>query len=163
VPYSYCVDQEPLVSAEEFIALLDARPMSPPRIAAAQAVSPSVWWDVLARYPDVAVWVAANRTIPDEIVTHLAVHPRIQVRVAVASNPGLRYELMTQLAHDKSDLVRMRIACNQRATRDVLALLVADACVVVSKHAEARLKHDISGVLLPASYLDEVSVYDILH
>jgi hypothetical protein len=163
VSYSYCIDREPLSSAEEFVALLDERPMSFPRIAAAQAACAAVWWDVLARYPDLAVWVAANRTIPDEIVAHLALHPRIQVRVAVASNPGLRHDVMTRLAHDKSDLVRMRIACNPRATRDVLAMLLGDACVVVCKHAEARLKHDIAGVLLPSSYLDEVTVHDILH
>jgi len=159
----YCLDQAPIATADEFVALLGETPLSPPRIAAVQATSAAVWWEVLERFPDLAIWVAANRTIPDEIVAQLASHPRIQVRVAVASKPGMPDDVMTQLAHDKSDLVRMRIACNAQASREVLARLAADACVVVSKHAEARLLHDIRGVLLPASYLDEVSVFDILH
>jgi hypothetical protein len=159
----YCLDQAPITAAEEFVALLDARPLSPSSIAAVQAGDVAVWWDVLARFPDVAVWVAANRTIPNPIVAHLAMHPRIQVRVAIASNPRLPEAVMTQLAHDKSDLVRMRIACNPRATRDVLTMLVTDACIVVSKHAQARLRHDLSGALLPRSYLADVSVRDILH
>ena len=151
-----------LESADDFRQLLEASPMEPARLKSAQA-SAAVWWDVLERFPDAAVWVAANRTTPNEIVTHLASHQRIQVRAAVASNPQITDRVMIELAHDKSDLVRMRIACNSQATRDVLADLVADPCVVVSKHAQARLQHDISGVLLPASYLDEVSMLDLLH
>jgi len=163
VTYSYCLEQAPIATADEFVALLDMRPLSPSLISAVQAASAAVWWDVLERFPDLAVWVAANRTIPNEIIAQLALHPRIQVRVAIASHPQLPDAIMMQLAHDKSDLVRMRIACNARASRGVLSLLTADACVVVSKHAQARVEHDISGVLLPRSYLDEVSVHDILH
>jgi hypothetical protein len=151
-----------LESAADFRALLDETPLVPSRVRAAQA-SASVWREILSKHPDLAVWVAANRTVPAEIIEILTAHPRIQVRAAVASNPELHDDAMIRLAHDKSDLVRMRIACNSQATRDVLAHLVADTCVVVSKHAQARLQHDISGVMLPASYLDEVSMFDLLH
>lgn len=153
-----------IASAADFQKLLDAA--APPlgaAIATIAATAPAVWWEVLERCPDLAVWVAANRTVPGELLEHLAGHPRIPVRVAVASNPGLAERVMMQLAHDKSDLVRMRIACNASTSREVLATLVADPCVVVCAHAQARLRHDISGVTLPASYLDEVSVFDILH
>ena len=150
-------------SADEFRQLLEASPLDLARVVSARAVSPEVWWDVLTLYPELAVWVAANRTIPQELVTHLSSHHRIQVRVAIASSQSISDDMIEQLAHDKSDLVRMRVACNARAPREVLAHLVADPCVVVSKHAQARLQHDISGVTLPASYLDEVSVFDILH
>lgn len=155
--------QAPVVeSAEAFRALVDETPMNPARVKAAQASS-RVWREVLDRYPDLAVWVAANRHVPDDIVASLAAHPRIPVRVAVASHPDMPEAVMMQLAHDKSDLVRMRIACNHQTPREVLAQLVADSCVVVSKHAQARLQHDINGVMLPSSYLDEVSMFDILH
>ncbi|CAG1012188.1 hypothetical protein BURC_00126 [Burkholderiaceae bacterium] len=155
--------QAAIVSADEFRRLLEASPLDLARVVSARAVSSEVWWDVLTLYPDLAVWVAANRTIPHELVAHLSSHPRIQVRVAIASSQSISDDMIEQLAHDKSDLVRMRVACNARAPREVLAHLVADPCVVVSKHAQARLQHDISGVMLPASYLDEVSVFDILH
>jgi hypothetical protein len=143
------------------VPLLDTP--DPAQIRSLQAVDDAVWWELLANWPELAVWVAANRSIPPAVVACLAAHPRTQVRAAIASNAQIDEALMLQLAHDKSDLVRMRIACNAQASRAVLAALVADSCVVVSKHAEARLKHDISGVLLPASYLDEVSVRDLLH
>lgn len=149
-------------SAEAFRALVDETPMNPNRVKAARA-SAEVWRQVLDRYPDLAVWVAANRHVPDEIVSMLAAHPRIPVRVAVASHPDMDHEVLMRLAHDKSDLVRMRIACNHKTPREVLAQLVADSCVVVSKHAQARLQYDIDGVMLPSSYLDEVSMFDILH
>ena len=138
-------------------------PPDPAQIRTMQAVDEAAWWDMLARWPELAVWVASNRHLPPALVAHLAAHPRTQVRAAIASNAPMDEALMLQLAHDKSDLVRMRIACNAQASRAVLAALVADSCVVVSKHAEARLTHDISGVRLPPSYLDEVSVRDLLH
>ena len=151
-----------LACADDFRQLLDERPVDPARLKGVMA-SAAVWWEVLERHPDAAVWVAANRTIPDEIVRHLASHARIQVRTAVASNPEMSDEVLIALAHDKSDLVRMRVACNAQTSRAVLADLVADPCVVVSKHAQARLQYDINGVMLPASYLDEVSMFDLLH
>lgn len=151
-----------MTCADDFLQLLESRPMDTSRLKSAMA-SADVWWDVLEQFPDAAVWVAANRTIPEEIVRHLSAHPRIQVRTAVASNPEMSDEVLIALAHDKSDLVRMRVACNAQTSRAVLADLVADPCVVVSKHAQARLQHDINGVMLPSSYLDEVSMFDILH
>ncbi|HJV62539.1 MAG TPA: hypothetical protein VJ743_16455 [Albitalea sp.] len=153
----------PIASADEFRRLLEASPLQPARIVGARAAAPAVWWEILEHHPDLAVWVAANRHIDEDVIAFLAAHPRLQVRVAVASNPCMSDEVMTRLAHDKSDLVRMRVACNARATRGVLAHLVADACVVVSKHAEARLQYDLNGIRLPASYLDEVSMSDLLH
>jgi len=151
-----------LTCAEDFRRMLEARPVEPARLKAVMA-SAAVWWDVLEQMPDAAVWVAANRTIPEEIIRHLSAHASIQVRTAIASNPEMGDDVMIALAHDKSDLVRMRVACNAQTSRAVLADLVADPCVVVSKHAQARLQHDINGVTLPSSYLDEVSMFDLLH
>lgn len=155
-------DATPLASADAFRRLFDGTPLDAARIRSVSAPA-AVWREVLHRWPELATWVAANRTLPRDLATELAGHPRIPVRAAIASNARRDDVAMRLLAHDKSDLVRMRIACNAEAPREVLADLVADSCVVVSKHAEARLKHDISGVLLPACYLDDVSVFDILH
>jgi hypothetical protein len=77
-----------LACADDFRRMLEARPMEPARLKAVMA-SAAVWWDVLEQMPDAAVWVAANRTIPEEIVRHLSSHARIQVRTAIASNPEM--------------------------------------------------------------------------
>ena len=150
-------------SAEAFHRLLASSPPESFRLAWMEAATPQVWWDVLEQYPRLAVWVAANRTLPDEVVAHLAAHDSIDVRAAVASGPGMSEDVMLRLAHDKDVLVRLRVACNPKALPDVLAMLAADACPVVSKHAQARLEHDLSGEALPASYLDGVSLLDLLH
>jgi len=156
-------DDAPLITtAEEFERLLDD-----PAAARAQLVDvraeAAVWWQVLARRPDAAAWVAANRALPLEIAEHLAQHTSLPVRAALASSGCVPEALMQQLARDKSELIRLRVVCNARASRDVLMALAADPCQLVSAHAQARLVHDISGVALPANYLDDVSVLDLLH
>jgi hypothetical protein len=150
-------------SADAFQRLLASLPPESFRLAWVEAATPQVWWDVLEQYPRLAVWVAANRTVPDAVVAHLAAHDSIDVRAAVASGPGMSQDVMLRLAHDKDSLVRLRVACNARTLPQVLELLASDACPVVSKHAQARLEHDLSGETLPASYLDGVSLLDLLH
>lgn len=149
-------------SAESFVQLLEAKPPEAFRLAWVEAPA-QVWWDVLSRYPQLSVWVAANFTIPDEIVAHLARNGSTQARTAVASRAALPEELLLLLAHDKDELVRLRVAFNRQATRGVLTVLAGDACVVVRKHAQARLTYNLSGTRLPRSYLDSVSLADLLH
>ncbi|MBX3618649.1 MAG: hypothetical protein KF891_01460 [Rhizobacter sp.] len=149
-------------SAKAFLQLLEAEPPEAFRLAWVEAPV-QVWWDVLDRYPQLSVWVAANFTIPDEIVAHLARHGSTQARTAVASRASLPEALLMLLAHDKDELVRLRVAFNRHATPGVLGVLAGDVCVVVSMHAQARLTYDLNGHELPRSYLDSVSLADLLH
>ena len=157
-----CDTPRQLACPEDFLRLLDD-----PRDARAELLSAHaparVWWDVLARHPQSAVWVAANRRLPPEIAEHLAAHPSLPVRAALATSGQAPDAVMMQLAHDKSELIRLRVVCNAQVSRDVLAALTNDPCRLVSAHAQARLVHDISGVALPPSYLDEVEVLSLLH
>jgi hypothetical protein len=151
-----------LTSAEDFERLL-ADP-AVPRVQLVNVKAESeVWWQVLARLPASAAWVAANRHLPPDIVEHLAMHPHLPVRAALASGGCVPERLMQQLAHDKSEFIRLRVVCNANASREVLTALAADPCQLVSAHAQARLVHDISGVTLPPNYLDDLSVLDLLH
>ncbi|MEW6703419.1 MAG: hypothetical protein AB1430_01035 [Pseudomonadota bacterium] len=155
-------DAPTITTAEDFERLL-----ADPATTRAQLVSvkgsAQLWWQVLARCPEAAAWVAANRHLPLEIAEHLALHPSLPVRAALASGGCVPEQLMQRLAHDKSEFIRLRVVCNANASREVLMALAADPCQLVSAHAQARLVHDISGVALPASYLDDVSVLDLLH
>jgi hypothetical protein len=150
-------------SVEAFERLAAGSPDDLSTLTTLRASSAQVWRDVLQRRPDLALWVAANRHLPREIATELAIHDSVQVRAALASGPCLPDDSMLRLAHDKDEVVRLRVACNTNASREVLTALVADPCHVVSIHAQARLVHDISGVKLPPSYLEEVSVDDLRH
>jgi hypothetical protein len=42
------------------------------------------WLDVVARYPSMRRWVAQNKTVPNEILVHLASYEDPQVRSMVA-------------------------------------------------------------------------------
>jgi hypothetical protein len=163
-----CADTSPgtpstIDSVEAFERLAAGSPAELARLAQLEAGSRQLWWDILERCPQHAVWVAANRSLPEDVVSHLAGHDSVLVRAALASGPCVPEDVMQRLAHDKDELVRVRVACNRKASRSVLAALVADPCPVVSVHAQARLVHDNSGVMLPASYLERVSVDDLRH
>jgi hypothetical protein len=155
-------DPRALADAEAFARLLADPCVTRARLVEARA-SAEVWRDVLDRYPFAAAWVAANTALPAEIADLLVQHPEPPVRAALASAASLPEAVMLQLAHDKNELIRLRVVCNAQATREVLTALTADPCQLVSAHAQARLVHDISGVALPASYLDDVPVLDLLH
>lgn len=148
-------------TADAFAELLFDETSTHAELVSVQAPA-NVWWDVLDRYPHCAAWVAANRQLPDDIAEHLAGHPDLQVRAALASGGGRSEPLMLQLAHDKSEMIRLRVVCNRTASRNVLTALAVDPCQVVAAHAQARLQHDIAGMSLPANYLDDVEVMQLL-
>lgn len=156
-------DATPLIDSAEAFQRLLLDPASTHDLLVSVRASAAVWWDVLERYPTSVVWVAANRHLPGEIVEHLAQHHSPQVRAALASSHCTHDSVMQQLAHDKSELIRLRVVCNERASREVLMTLTTDACQLVAAHAQARLVHDLTGLALPASYLDQVQVLDLLH
>ena len=75
--------------------------------AAAWMEMPSeVWADVLARYPDMAEWVAHAKRSPDDIVAELARHPEPRVRATVAAQRRLDPKLRADLAADPDEFVR---------------------------------------------------------
>jgi len=147
--------------AEAFARLVAELPVDVARIKSVVAARPQVWWDVIERYPHLAVWVAGNRSASVDVLAHLAVHGNMQTRLAVASASALSEDAMLQLAHDHDDLVRLRVACNPHATRNALNALLADPCTVVRKHAQARLENDTRGSAPPLSYLDDISMIDL--
>jgi hypothetical protein len=149
-------------SAEAFQRLLNQDGATHETLVALRADA-QVWWDILERYPHAAAWVAANRHLPPDLIEHLAMHPSPQVRAALATSSHVPEALMMQLAHDRSELIRLRVVCNAHTTRDVLAALTADPCHVVSAHARARLVHDQGGLPVPATYIEDLNVLDILH
>ncbi len=153
----------PAIDTAEAFGRLLCDPATPPALLKSVQAPAAVWREVLKRYPHAATWVAANRHLPADIVVELVQHPSPQVRAALATNVREPADVLMQLAHDKSELIRLRVVCNAGATREVLMALAADPCQVVSTHAQARLVHDISGIALPTSYLDDVSMLDILH
>jgi hypothetical protein len=160
--FELTMDTHRIDSAESFQRLL-VDPATPRETIVSARADAQVWWEVLERYPQSAVWVAANRALPQEIVAHLAMSHVVQVRAAVASAAEIGEAVMMRLAHDPSELIRVRLVCNARLTRDVLIAMAGDACKVVAAHAQARLMHDARGAALPDAYLGGITARDVLH
>jgi hypothetical protein len=107
---------------------------------AAQEEAPlKVWQEVLKQYPDMAIWVAHNKTVPLEILEQLATHPNQHVRSAVATKNKLQEPLLLQLATDSDETVRMGVARHKNATELVLTRLVDDSWSEISQLARARI------------------------
>jgi hypothetical protein len=99
-----------------------------------------VWWGVLNNHPDMAFWVAQNKTVPYEILEHLSEHNDSRVRTMVSSKNKLEEPLLLKLALDSDDAIRMNIARHKKATARVLGLFRQDCWEEVSKVADERVQ-----------------------
>jgi hypothetical protein len=70
--------------------------------------------------------VAANPSIPVDILVQLAQRAEGDLGGAVASNPSLPQRQLRDLAEDEDWLVRRGVACNPATPRDVLLELTMD-------------------------------------
>ena len=93
------------------------------------------------RYPDLAVWVAQNKTVPIEILQELASHSDSRVRHMVASKRKLSTDLFRSLSVDSDESVRKAIAYNAKTPREVLESLANEDWEEIRLHVSKRL-HD---------------------
>jgi len=129
-----------ITSAEEFVALRESSSQDEYLRAVREPAPVTVWRDVIARFPHMRKWVAANKTVPVEILEILAKDNDADVRVFVAMKNSLPLHLMELLSHDPVEGVRQRIAYNKRAPVEVLKGLCADQCDLVSAAALERMR-----------------------
>ena len=134
-----------IASAEEFVRLRTSVAPAEYRRAAHDEAPMAVWFDVMARFPDMKEWVAHNKTIPLEILDVLARDADIRVRATVAGKRKLAIELFELLAADPNETVRHAVACNGKAPLHVLRRLAADAAVRVNAAAAERLQRAAPG------------------
>ena len=127
-------------SAEEFIKLRHSEiPEEYHRAAHDEAVI-NVWEEVLEKYPDMAFWVAQNKTVPIEVLEELAKHQDSKVRDMVARKRKIPESLTFVLANDKDASVRHALANNGKVTESVLCILVNDPWETVRERATEKLK-----------------------
>jgi hypothetical protein len=127
-------------SAEEFVQLRRSEDQEEYSRSSQEEASIEVWSAVLDNYPDMAFWVAQNKTVPYEILEVLASHSDGRVRSMVASKNKLKEALLLKLASDKDDSVRMSVARHKKATVDVLNQLKNDSWEEISIVALERIK-----------------------
>lgn len=125
-------------SAEEFRRLRLSEDLAEYERAAREPASEAVWNDVLDRFPELAEWVAHNKTIPEAIVRRLAAAGDRTTRCTLAARRSTPPDVLVVLCRDPEDSVRLAVARNPKAPADALALLCADAWDEVRRVALAR-------------------------
>lgn len=113
-----------LRDAEEFVRLRTSDDPGDYHRAAHEEASLDTWLDVVARYPEMRLWVAQNKTVPNEILVHLTSDKDPQVRSMVARKRKLEPSTLEELANDPDDSVRMSVA----QTQEHAALRPREAC-----------------------------------
>jgi len=127
-------------SAEEFKRLRESEVPEECNRAAHEEADIQVWNDVLENYPELAFWVAQNKSVPIEILEKLAKHPDSNVRDMVARKRKIPESLMIILATDVDESVRHALANNGKVTEKVLNILVNDSWQVVRERAAEKLQ-----------------------
>lgn len=126
-------------SAEEFVALRTSSERPEYHRAAHEDAPEAVWRDVIARFPEMRIWVAQNKTVPLAILEVLADDVDERVRLMVAQKRKLSRKLFELLAGDAAASVRRAVAFNASAPADLLARLAADPDPAVADAARSRL------------------------
>lgn len=128
-----------IASSSEFLKLRKSENQEDCWRASNEEALLSVWHEVLNLYPEMAFWVAQNKTIQFEILEKLALHPQSEVRAMVAMKNKLDENLLLLLSRDPDESIRMSVARHKRATRNVLNQLLNDPWLEISKLAKARV------------------------
>jgi hypothetical protein len=130
-------------SAEQFQLLRKSDDPNQHHYAAHQEAPIEVWFDIITRMPDMRFWVAQNKTIPIEVLEHLANDPDLRVRRMVAQKRRLSETLQIKLARDPEPSVRAALAHNVKVTPQVLAILINDSEQLVRDAAVSHAKNAI--------------------
>jgi len=126
-------------SAEEFKHLRESEVPEEYRRAAHEEAPIQVWKDIINRFPEMRVWVAQNKTVPIEILKHLASDKDSNVRCMVAGKRKLNREIKEILIGDSDSSVRVRLASNANLEIEYLQILSNDPETFVRETALMKL------------------------
>jgi hypothetical protein len=116
-----------LDSADEFVRLRYSADPEERRRAATEEAAPSVWRDIMERYPEARVWIAHNKTVPFEILADLSRDASAEVRHMVVMKRKLTPEILDRLAADTDESIRMRVAMHKNVADVTLQRLRDDS------------------------------------
>ena len=108
-------------SAEEFKKLRESVSEQEYFRAANDESSIEVWMTILLKYPDLAFWVAHNKTIPLEILYILAEHEDENIREIVARKRKIDFRIFER--NDLSQSVRYALLCNTKLANNLKCLV----------------------------------------
>lgn len=106
-------------TAEEFKKLRESEIQEEYHRAANDEASIEVWTEVISRYPDLAFWVAQNKTVPLEVLYSLADNENVEVRCMVARKRKIDNRIFDKLKEDHDESVRHALICNTKLSIEV--------------------------------------------
>ena len=128
-----------IVSADEFLRLRYSDDPDEYSRAAQEPATLDVWLEIVRQHPDSRIWVARNKTVPNEILLILVGDENPEVRFAVAMKRKLAPELLDRLANDSDESIRLQVARHGNTSRQILERLVGDRWAAVANAAAERL------------------------
>ncbi|MES2503823.1 MAG: hypothetical protein V4534_02985 [Myxococcota bacterium] len=128
-----------LESADEFVRLRCSEIDGEQFIASWGIATFEIWKEVIDNHPRMRMWVAHNKTIPDEIIRILAVDRDRRVRSMIASKRRAPSDVLAILAKDEDETIRRSVAGHRNTTADTLATMLNDEWSVVAEIAKERL------------------------
>ncbi|WP_435165804.1 hypothetical protein [Paenibacillus glycanilyticus] len=126
-------------SAEEFYQLRTSENPEEYLKAAWDEAKTETWLEIIKNYPDMAFWVAQNKTVSNEILGILTDHEEWRVRSMIASKNKITEEIQMKLALDHEALVRSSIARNKKVTLKILQMLRDDEDVEIREIVKQRI------------------------
>jgi hypothetical protein len=113
-------------SAEEFVALRTSENPVEYQRAAWESASLETWRQVIEQFPEMAEWVAHNKTIPPEVMKRLFDLGDEKVRFVLAMKRSATPELLAKLSIDTCESVRLAVAMNPKTPNELLEILETD-------------------------------------
>jgi hypothetical protein len=126
-------------SAEEFVFLRHSDERDLYNKAINDSATEETWREIIDKYPEMRVWVARNKTIPNTILEVLADDQDPNVRLAIAQKRKAGSILLEKLCTDTDPSVRLQVALNQKTPRSVLQKLVNDEWERVAEVAKRKI------------------------
>ena len=127
-------------NAEEFKRLRESIVPAHYQRASQDEASSETWIDVIQKYPELAFWVAQNKTISTEILSLLADNKNANVRCMVARKRKIDFKIFDKLKADSDLTVRHALICNTKLSNENKKLIKTDD----SKWLENELNEKLS-------------------
>lgn len=128
-----------IANADEFVRLRTSDEPEEYLRAVEDSAPDSVWFEVLALYPEMTFWVVQNKTVPLAVLSTLVEHPDVGVRTHLARKRKLSEELFSILSDDSDEYVRLTVANNPKTPSAILLKLSTDRSPLVADKAQSRL------------------------
>ncbi|RZT00243.1 HEAT repeat domain-containing protein [Aquimarina brevivitae] len=130
-------------SAEEFKRLRESESKSEYQRAFTEKASIEICYDILKKYPDLAFWVAQNKTIPIEILYILAEHKNAKVRCMVARKRKIDDFILDKLREDPDEAVRYVLICNTNLSNEKKKLIKTSDSVWLEKQLKEIVENTL--------------------